>query len=42
MNDKYGWAMNAIGLFWLIAGNPETGTTCFCTAIILFSIKEVK
>jgi len=32
--------MNAMGLAWLIAGNPEIGTTCLCTALILFLIKS--
>ena len=39
MNNKHAWMMNAIGIFWCVAGNYECGATCFCTALILFSIE---
>lgn len=38
-NKTSGWLMNVIGVYWFIAGNPECGVTCFCTALILFSLK---
>ena len=40
MNKKYGWAMNVLGIICVVSGNQDSGTTCFCTALILFSIKQ--
>jgi hypothetical protein len=35
-----GWIFNVIGIAWVVFGKPEIGMTCFCTAVILFSLKD--
>jgi len=39
-NTKYGFIMIAVGFLWGTSGNANASVTCFCTALILFSIKE--
>jgi len=39
-NAINGWIINLLGFWCLVYGNTECGVTCFCTALILFSIKE--
>ena len=39
-NTVSGWVMIAVGFFWGISGRIENFVTCFCTALILFSLKE--